>query len=367
MVDWEAVERLRGRGWEWGRIASDPSVGFGPEDDSDPGATLRARYYRRSRSPGASTADGTVPDPAGTQPTRRDRLVRAGFLLAPLFGVWALLAEVAPSPVGAYLPAVPILGLVFAGTGILLLLGLRHRTDRWTPVHRRALVFGVVLGLAVAGTLGGVAYAEGCPYLTPLTSGEPGSWVRAANPMWESGGAPVLFFYGSVACPYCSASSWAIEAALIKFGSLTGTSFGQSSSSDVFPGTPEVVLAAAQYHGSYVALDAREGTDFSQITTPAPGACIEQGYLSAYDPFGTIPFVAVGGVFVHLSTLVDPGALAGVPPSSLQGQVLNESGPQWGAIAPAAFLLMAFLVHLNGGQPAAVAQLPPVAADLSTI
>jgi hypothetical protein len=31
MVDWDRVEQLRSKGWDWERIAADPKVGFHPE------------------------------------------------------------------------------------------------------------------------------------------------------------------------------------------------------------------------------------------------------------------------------------------------------------------------------------------------
>lgn len=367
MVDWKAVEQLHARGWTWDRIAADPSVAFRPEGDPDPGGTLRARYYRRASTPALDAPDGTLPDPPPPPATRRPRVLRAGMLLTPLFGVWAILAAVAPSPVGAYLGAVPILGLLVAVSAGLLLFGLWGAGRRWAPAYRRTVAIGLVVGLATAGTLGAVAAVEGCPYLTPWTTGAPGGWLHAGDAVWRSGGAPELFFFGSAACPYCSASSWAIEAALLRMGPVVGTTFGASSGSDVYPHTPEVILADLSVTSPYVALNIHEGTDQNQISVRAPDACIEQGYLSAYDPSGTIPFVVVGGVYMHTTSLVDPSQLAGVSAASLQQQVSNESGPQWGAIAPQAYLLMAMLVHFNGGAPAAVAQIPQVAADLAQL
>jgi hypothetical protein len=364
MVDWAAVDALRAKGYDWERIAADPSVRFRPPGDPTPGATLRARYYRRSSVREAVLPGDRLPEPTPTDPPRRWGMVRIGFLLAPWFGVWALLAFVAPSPIGTYLAALPILALLFAVAAGVLFFGLWRAIERWNSVYRRTLTVGLVGGLVAAGALGGVAFAEGCPYLTPITSDAPAGWIHASNPVWSSGGAPILFFYGSAACPYCSASSWAIAGALVKFGPLAGIGFGHSSPTDVFPNTPELLLSNVTISSPFVALDVREGTDQNQITVPPTAHCIEQGYLSAYDPAGTIPFVAVGGVYIHASTLVDPSALAGVSAGSLEQQVTNESGPQWGAIAPSAFLLMALLVQLDHGQPAAVAQLPGVAADL---
>ena len=61
MVDWDQVEKLRSKGWDWERIASDPKVGYSADSDvGDPGRALRSLYYQRrskaQRRPGRSEA-----------------------------------------------------------------------------------------------------------------------------------------------------------------------------------------------------------------------------------------------------------------------------------------------------------------------
>ncbi|HZY69921.1 MAG TPA: hypothetical protein VFF67_03685, partial [Thermoplasmata archaeon] len=63
MVDWEAVERLRSKGWDWDRIAGDAKVGFQADEGAgDPGRALRVLYYQRrskaKRRPSGSGKDG---------------------------------------------------------------------------------------------------------------------------------------------------------------------------------------------------------------------------------------------------------------------------------------------------------------------
>jgi hypothetical protein len=51
MVDWDRVEQLRSKGWDWDQIAEDEKVGFHPDASvHDPGRALRGLYHRqRSR------------------------------------------------------------------------------------------------------------------------------------------------------------------------------------------------------------------------------------------------------------------------------------------------------------------------------
>ena len=369
MVDWDAVERLRSKGWDWDRIADDPKAGFTADSGvQDKGRALRSLYYQRrskqQRRPSGGGGGKAAADDLRSE--RRWTLARAGFLFTPLFGLWTVLAWVFPSPVGAYLPAFPILVVVFLGAAAVLSFGLLRAVEKWTPVFRSTLAVGVILGLVVSGGMGLYAISQGCPTLTSATSPEPGQWNKAANPMWSSNGAPVFFYYGSVACPYCSASSWAMTYALSKFGTYTGWTYGHSAIGDTPSNVPEVIMSGSSLQSRWVALDVVESTIDDHVVAPSTSSCIEQAYVSAYGGPG-IPFVVLGGQYFHTGTLVDPSSFVGVSPAVVQQQVSNQSGNYWDLIQGQAYYMMAFIVHLNGGQPTNIAQIPQVAADLTQI
>lgn len=381
MVDWDLVDRRRAKGWDWDRIAADEKVGFHADDSAgEPGRALRALYYQRRsktkrRGSDAAVSGGDGEEPSGPPPT--SRLATAGFVLVPVFAIWFLLALAFPSPVGTYLSAIPAVLLLLLAGAFVLAYGLLRSTERWNRTARSAVVVGVVLGFAVSGGVGLVAIAQGCPTLSSNLTSEPSSWVRANNPTWQSNGAPVFFFFGSVACPYCSASSWAMVAALERFGTLSGNYYGHSDSNPQdIPNTPEVVLASTTLQSPYVGLHVVESTDDSQVVDPGTPSCIDQAYVSAYDTNGGIPFVVIGGKFIHTGTLVDPLQLRSPPgnpsnppltPQEVQAAVDNQSGPIWNAMSPQVYFMEAIIVYLNGGQPASVANDPNVAPLLKQI
>src|SRR5271170_647676 len=121
MVDWDRVEQLRSKGWDWEEIAEDPKVGFTADAASgDPGRALRVLYHRRrGRSPkkeeepkkGLKNVDAVE---------SRWTLLRIGYLLVPVVAVWFAIAYVAPSPVGLILPAIPYIALVLIGVVFVL-------------------------------------------------------------------------------------------------------------------------------------------------------------------------------------------------------------------------------------------------------
>ncbi|MHB8352609.1 MAG: DUF929 family protein, partial [Thermoplasmata archaeon] len=259
------------------------------------------------------------------------------------------------------------LGFAAALAAGLLAVGLLKASRKWTDVYRSTATTGAVVGLVVAGALGGFALAGGCPVLSPFVTAEPGGYERVPQGAWAEGGHPVLFFFGSVACPYCSASSWAVLGALERLGNVSGLTYDHSSSSDVYPGTPSVVLPDLIVGSPYVTFDARESTGDQVIQAPDSGGCPAQGYVSAYDALESIPYVVMGGTFFHVGTLVDPAALQGWSAGQIAQQIADRNGTAYTAVAPAIDLILAYVVWLDGGQPTSVANDPAVAPLLAQI
>lgn len=372
MVDWDRVERLRGRGWDWERIAGDPKVSFQAEAGAGaPGRALRALYYqRRSRQPrrgGGAGKEGSRTGGEASTFAERWPLARVGYLIAPLFGVWFALALVFPTPVGTFLPAVPWLAVVFFIAVGLLLYGLLRTTVRWSSALRSTLAVGVVLGLVASGGMGLYSHLSGCPTLSTSSSGQPQGWSKAANPAWQSNGAPVVYFYGSVACPYCSASTWAVYNALSRFGTVTGWSYGHSSVTDNPSNIPEINLVSAQIASPYVSFDPVVDPDDSVVKAPPTPSCVEQAYNSAYDSKGSIPFIVVNGQYWHVGAIVNPPPLEGLTPTQVAGQIANQSGPAWDAVSPAYYLLTAMIVKSCANPPSAVAHDPNVETYLGQL
>ena len=76
MTDWNRVQRLRAKGYDWTSVAEDPKVGFTPaEGIGDPGRALKALYLARkshsSRRPRGRY--GRMPIPGNASPRNEDR------------------------------------------------------------------------------------------------------------------------------------------------------------------------------------------------------------------------------------------------------------------------------------------------------
>jgi hypothetical protein len=229
------------------------------------------------------------------------------------------------------------------------------------------VIAGIVLGLFVSTIVGVTGYlAFGCPYLPPASTltGQPGpGWTRANVAAWQEGGQPIMYFYGSSWCPYCSAGSWAIYKALTEFGSVSGTSLAFSSLTDTAPGTPEIVLANANVASSTIHFRVSEDTSGVDGTFPGTSDCFEQAYVSSYSG-SSIPFLVINGQFIHAGTpIIQPTTLSDYTYSSTNGggattvlqQVQGENGTAWSAISTQAWWIMAFLAKSSGSSVATLA------------
>jgi len=359
MVDWDRVEDLRAKGWDWDEIADDAKVGFHPDASvKEPGRALRGLYHRQ-RSRQARKGE----EPKVRAPTKQEREeaerkwtpVRICYLFVPIVALWFTFAYLVPSPVGLVLPAIPYLALVLVVVVFLLLFGLFRSTGkRWTKVYRSTVIQGIILGLMFSGivALGGVLF--GCPFLPPAAAGtsQPGpGWTSFNVAPWHENGLPTLYFYGATWCPYCSASSWAIWKALGGFGTVSGVSFMYSAEDNI----PEVVLANAQLSSSNISFVVSEDTSGSTGTFPTTANCVEQAYVSAYSA-SAIPFVVINGQYVHGSgagggTLISPGDVSSFSTGSLQNNVTHEQGPEWSIVQGQTWWMMAFLAKSLGATP----------------
>jgi hypothetical protein len=316
VVDWKEVERLRSKGMDWESIAESPRVKFSPPEGSgSAGRALKtlylARKSQRSRSSRGQSVALEEDEVADTHRAGRNRwLFMAGLALALLFAIWATIAIIQPAPYNAlvayqYLLVGLVVGGILLAAGFVL--GLTDLRTAWL----RPLVVGVVLGLACAGVSGYAATSLGYLNLKPDSPIGNTGWDYASNSVWSDGGKPVVLFVGSAACPYCSASSWAIAGSLNAYGALTGTGTTTSSPTDTYANTPEMTLYNTNYASSKLAWHVYEDSYNQAIHLPSlPNDA--NSYMLAYNngPSGpSIPFMVAGGQFIHVGSLVDPGQL----------------------------------------------------------
>lgn len=131
-------------------------------------------------------------------------------------------------------------------------------------------------------TLATVGSGQGA---TGLTS-EKGSSLTA-------GGKPEMLYIGAEYCPFCAAERWSMILALSRFGSFSGLTYMESSSTDAFANTPTFSFRNAVYSSNYISFVSVEIQDRNHGSLQSPTSQ-EQSFMNSYDSAGSIPFVDIG-------------------------------------------------------------------------
>lgn len=349
MVDWNRVEKLRSKGLDWETIADDEKVEFTPPQGvSDAGKALKALYYsKKSTKAGSAGSRRSKAVEKEKHIDWRLALLPVGLCIVVLGLLWFAFAY-ENSLVGFLVPAIPYVLLVTAAGAILLAASFVLATGNIREIWKKPVAIGIVLGLMIPGSIALYDGVRGVPSLSGNTISEPGGWESEypRNSPWTSNGLPVYFFMGSIACPYCSASSWAMYQAFNNVGTLTGEVTGTSNPGDVDPNTPEMEFVNAQLSSNYISLDVKEGNDDFSTAVMPPLSIVEQAYVATYDSDSGIPLVVIGGMFIHVNTLVDPTVLKGLSPAQVKG-ILADPGSNptvYDAIHDAQLYIEAYIV-----------------------
>ena len=196
-------------------------------------------------------------------------------------------------------------------------------------------------------TLSTVGSGQGA---TSLTS-EKGSSLTA-------GGKPEMLYIGAEYCPFCAAERWSMILALSRFGSFSGLTYMESSSSDAFANTPTFSFRNAVYTSNYVSFVSVEIQDRNHGTLQTPTSQ-EQGFMNSYDSAGSIPFVDIGNQTGNQYVTLNGGSQ--YQPSVLSGnwtQIASQLNDPNTAVAKAvdgaANYMITAICKVDGENPAAL-------------
>lgn len=188
-----------------------------------------------------------------------------------------------------------------------------------------------------------------------------------------AGGVPEVVFVGADFSPYSAAESWALVAALDRFGSFVGLGSTASSDDEVFARTPGFSFVGADYHSSHLVLVAVDRYA-SMPSTLAPAGFPQQASLGPvvadllrrYDSRSAtdtaLPFVDVG------NRLTVAGADFGFSPGLLEGMSMAQVAADLGdATSPVAEEVLAAADELSAAICGSDGQEPPVVCASSGV
>jgi hypothetical protein len=212
-----------------------------------------------------------------------------------------------------------------------------------TPIP--ASLYNQITGVS-STTLATVGSGQGA---TGLTS-EKGSSLTV-------GGKPEMLYIGAEYCPFCAAERWAMTVALSRFGTFTGLTYMESSSTDAFANTPTFSFRNAIYTSNYLSFVSVETQDRNHGTLQTPTSQ-EQSFMNSYDSAQNIPFVDIGNqtgnqyVTLNGGSQYKPSVLSGLNWTQIASQLNDPNTAVAKAVDGGANYLITAICKIDGENPA---------------
>lgn len=197
------------------------------------------------------------------------------------------------------------------------------------------------------------------------TGSGPGPTVVGGQAPLEVSGRAEVVFVGDESSPYTAAASWALVAALSRFGTFSHLESTSSPDSEIFGGTPGFGFQASSYHSNEVVFDAteRDAATLSSVAPAgypalqAPGPAVE-ALLRRYDGGGdaNLPFIDVANRLVAVGADIgfSPGLLQGASMSQVAGDMADATSTVGQAVLAVADELTGAVCTADGNRPSAV-------------
>jgi hypothetical protein len=172
-----------------------------------------------------------------------------------------------------------------------------------------------------------------------------------------SGGKPEMLYIGAEYCPYCAAERWAMIVALSRFGTFSGLTYMESSSTDKFANTPTFSFRNAIYTSNYISFVSVETQDRNGGTLQSPTSQ-EQSFMTSYDSAGNIPFVDIGNqtgnqyVTLNGGSQYQPSGLSGLNWTQIASQLNDPNTAVAKAVDGGANYLITAICKIDGETPA---------------
>lgn len=172
-------------------------------------------------------------------------------------------------------------------------------------------------------------------------------------------GSPNVRYVGADFCPYCAALRWPLTVALMRFGHFEGLRTMLSGSGDVYPDTPTLTFAQAQFKSPYITFSptevrTREGLPLQPLIGRDREVFAHYDTTPYTSHVGGIPFLYIGGRWLLLGAPVNPALFAHLTWHKISGKLANPKSALAHAVLPQANLITAAICSVDGQRPSAV-------------
>ncbi len=212
-----------------------------------------------------------------------------------------------------------------------------------------------LIGMPIPATLYNKLAGVSNTTLATVGAGSATALTSEKGSSLTSGGKPEMLYIGAEYCPFCAAERWAMIVALSRFGTFTGLTYMESSSTDAFANTPTFSFRSASYASNYISFISVEIQDRNHGTlqTPTPQ---EQSFMTSYDSGGSIPFVDIGNqtgnqyVTLNGGSQYQPSVFSGNW-TQIASQLNDPTTTVARAVDGAANYLITAICKVDGGNP----------------
>ncbi len=221
---------------------------------------------------------------------------------------------------------------------------------------------GATVATPLSSTVASVLLHPSPSVIQAVGSGrQPGMLVRLPGDttLKDAAGRTTVVYVGAEYCPYCAAERWVLVYALSQFGTFSGLSQIESSSTDAFANTNTLTFYKSSYSSSSIDFSATELQDRSGNQLQTPSAQVENIFTTYDRPPYTVlaqqyPFLFIGGRYVLHNTSFSPSLLAGLTWDQIATKLKNPADPVTQAIVGNANILAAAMCIATGDTPTSV-------------
>lgn len=214
----------------------------------------------------------------------------------------------------------------------------------------------------LSSTVAGILLHPSPSVVQAVGSGsQPGQLVRLPGDttLKDNAGKMTVVSVGAEYCPYCAAERWVIVYALSQFGTFSGLSQIEFSSTDQFPNTNTITFYKSSYSSSFIDFSPAELQDRDGKQLQTPSAQVENIFTTYDRPPYTVetqqyPFLFIGGRYVLHNSSYSPALLAGLTWDQIATKLKNPADPVTRAIVGNANILTAAMCVALGDIPSSV-------------
>ncbi len=203
---------------------------------------------------------------------------------------------------------------------------------------------------------------------------QPGELVKLPGDtvLKDASGKPMIVYVGAEYCPFCAAERWSIIYWLSQFGTFTGLTQIESSSTDVYPDTNTFTFYKSHYTSQYVDFVPDEVLDRDQNPLQTPSAQVSALFSKYGTPpytstTGGFPFIDIAGLYTLYNTSYNPQILANLTWQQIANKLKDPTDPVTQAIVGNANIMTAATCIATDDLPSSVCTTPTIQAIEPTL